>query len=108
MDAKSWIIIISGVGFGSYLIRSAPFLIGKKVKFPPLFLDWLIFISIGIMAGFISKTLFVKGSQLYFGDFFVQASALAIAVLFQLKFQKILLSVFLAVLAAMIIKVLMG
>lgn len=104
MDALSGLIVIVGVGLGSYLIRAIPFFIGRKFRFPSAMLNWLIYISLGITAGLVSKSLFIRDSQISFDNLVINITAITVAGLMQFKWGNTLLSLGAGILAAVFLK----
>jgi len=104
VDATDSLIVIAGVAAGTFAVRSLPFIIGRRIKFPPLFLDWLILMSLGIIAGLVSKSLFTQNSLIALGGFHIKFIAILIAAAVQKKWNKILLSLLTAVSVATLIK----
>jgi len=85
-------MVIAGVAIGTFLLRVTPFVVRRNVKLPPAVLEWMIFVSIGVTAGLVSKAMFVRDSAVYLEDLPVQAVALLVASLLQKKYDHILLS----------------
>lgn len=104
MDSSSGIILIGVIAIGTFALRIVPFIIGKRVKFPPFFLEWLIFISLGVTAGMVSKSLFIRNGVFYFDDLAVQLTAVIIAGLLHWKMRNVLLSLFSGIAAATLMK----
>ena len=108
MDAQSWLIVAAGVGLGSYFFRCVPLLVGKRIAFPPLLLDWLIYVSLGVTAGIVSKSLFMKDAHLSLDDFPVKIAAIALAVFMQKRYKNMILSLFCGVMLAVALKAAAG
>lgn len=104
MDTQSGLIVIFGVGAGTLALRVTPFLIGRRIKFPKFFLEWLIYLSLGITAGMVSKNLFVQNGGLFTDDLAFRLCAVALGGLLHWKYRNVLLSLFSGVGFATVLK----
>ncbi len=107
MDETGWLVVILGVGAGSYMLRAAPFVIGSRIKFPPLFLEWLVLLALGLVAGIISKALFIKEGCLHLQDMPIQLAAIGVATLLNRQYRNILVALLGGIAVALLLKLLL-
>jgi branched-subunit amino acid transport protein len=109
MSELQWTVVVLGAGLGTYLLRAAPFLWKRLLRFWRVYVRPLTYVSFAVAAGIISRAIFVSAGHLSFGTAaWVKVLAVAAAIAIYRTTRNMPVSLFSAVAIAVLALWLVG
>ena len=107
MSTLQWILVIAGVGGGSYALRVSPFLWERLRRVGERYFRFLSYVSIAIAAGIVSRSVFYAGDAIAPpSDMGIKVIAIAAAFVFLRLTRIVPLALFAGVGVAVLLKAL--
>lgn len=104
MTELQWTAAVLGAGFGSYVLRAAPFWYAASREFGQRHLRGLTYISFAVASGIVSRSIFLSGGDLAFGrETWIKLLAVVVALGFYRISRNTPLSLFSAVGVAVLV-----
>ncbi len=104
MSFGDWLIVAFGAGAGTYVLRVSPFLLRDRYAIGRKGLRFLIYSSLAIAAGIVSKSLLMWKGEFNGIELGIKLAALAAALVLYARFKSVLLSLFSGVFLAVALK----
>lgn len=104
MSVNTWLLVALGAGAGTYVLRAAPFLLIGRYEVGKQGLRFLVYTSLAIAAGIVSKYLVMWKGEFSAVEFAIKLAALMVSLALYARFKNVLLSLFTGVLLAAVLK----
>jgi len=104
MTLNQWLIVALGAGAGTYVLRSAPFLLTGRYMLGGRALKFLIYTAMSFFAGVVSKSLIMWKGEFDAVELLIKLTALIVALALYARLKSVLLSLFSGVFLAVALK----